>query len=510
MAWGSRVGSPIQLSGARGMEYVKADDIFREARCYLEGATPEGGPHPRDLARSERLLHELYNHNWGSHIVLYTLGSLYLARGDVGLAATLLQGVTNSHPEFGEAWNNLGLAFRDLGMWKKSVYCTERASKLIQNPDIPCNLSGLHITRNMPEKALEYAEQALAVDPDHIKSQWHKALALLEMRKWDEAWDWHETRLKGGANEDIAHRNYHGEEQTPVWDGKTKGKLVIHGEQGLGDEIMFASCIPDAIATGCEIVFEPAPRMGNVFKRAFPAIAVYGTHKADGREWVAKHGKPDFKIALGSLPKFYRRSASAFPGTPFLKPDKAKAKWWGQKLHALGRKPNIGVAWQGGVQSTRFDARSFHPSTCMPMFSVVDANWISLQYDITAKSCVEDMKRAGVEIHHWPRAVEQYDPETKVPNDMDELIALVSKLDLVVTVCQTVVHVAGALGVPCFCLTPSEPSWRYGAGDATDMPWYNSVRQFRQDKGTTDWAPVVDSVAIEVNTFLNTRKTAWA
>ena len=490
------------------MEYVKSDDIFRQARSYLEGRTPEGDPHERNLAKAESLLHELYNHNFGNEAVLYVLGSLYLTKGNFALAATLLQIVTQSKPDFGEAWNNLGLAFRDMGFWEKSVKCTEQAAKYISNPDIPCNLSGLHITRNRPEIALKYAEAALAMDHSHVKSKWHKALALLEMRKWDEAWDWHETRLEGGANEEIAHRNYHGEAQTPVWDGHTKGKLVIHGEQGLGDEIMFASCIPDAIATGCDIVFEPAPRMANAFKRAFPQIAVYGTHKADGRDWIAERGLPDFKIALGSLPKFYRRSASAFPGKPFLKPAPGKRAWWGDKLKALGRKPNIGLAWQGGVMSTRYDARSFYPTAYAPLFDAVDANWISLQYDNTARGCVEDMRSKGVNIHHWPSAVEQIDPVTNNPVDLDELVALVSKLDLVVTVCQTVVHVAGALGVPCFCLTPSEPSWRYGAGESQVMPWYNSVRLFRQANNSTDWAPVIECVAREASQFIQQRKSA--
>ena len=490
------------------MEYVKANDVFREAICYLEGRTPDGGTHPRDLNKSEALLNELYNHNHGSELILHVLAGVHLAKGNAGLAATLLQTVTSIKPDFGEAWNNMGLAFRDMGKWPQAVKCTERAMQHIPGAEIPCNLSGLYITRNAPEKALEYANKALAIDPTHIKSHWHKALALLEMRKWDEAWDWHESRLEGGANEDIAFRNYHGEEKTPVWDGKTKGRLVIHGEQGLGDEIMFSSCIPDAIATGCEIIFEPAPRMANAFKRAFPSVKVFGTHKMAGEDWIEEIGKPDFKIALGTLPKLFRRSAEAFPGTPFLKPDPGKRAWWGDKLRALGKRPNIGIAWQGGVLSTRYDARSFHPMFYAPMFEAVDANWISLQYDSTAQKCAEDVRKAGYKITHWPNAVAQRNPETGKETDMDEMVALISKLDLVITVCQTAVHVAGALGVPTFCLTPSEPSWRYSAGEYADMPWYRSVRQFRQAKGSNDWAPVIQTVTQELTQFLAQRRTA--
>jgi len=74
------------------------------------------------------------------------------------------------------------------------------------------------------------------------------------------------------------------------------------------------------------------------------------------------------------------------------------------------------------------------------------------------------------------------------------LAALVSRLDLVISVCQTAIHVAGALGVPCWCLVPSEPSWRYGAGDSTVIPWYNSVRLIRQVNKSNDWLPVIMNV----------------
>lgn len=489
------------------MQFVAANEVFKQARQFIEGRTVEGGEHERNFDKAEKLLHELLNHNIGSDLILYTLGSLYLTKGQYGMAITLLSQVTQMKPAFGEAWNNLGLAFREYGDWDKGAFCVEQAMKTLDHPDIPTNMAGFCITRNMPEKALAYSEMALEKDPEHIKAKWHKALALLELQKWDEAWDYHETRLQGGANEIIALRNYHGEAQTPVWDGKTKARVVIHGEQGMGDEIMFASCVPDALATGAEIIFEPSPRMEKVFARAFPKAKVYGTDDVDGRRWINDLGKPDFKIALGSLPKLFRRSEKAFPGTPYLVPDADKRAWWSEKLQALGRRPNIGLAWQGGVMATRYDARSFHPGHYAPLFAH-DANWISLQYDKTAQACVQEVReKQGVKLHHWPRAVEQYGPDGK-PQDLDELIALVSKLDLVVSVCQTAIHVAGALGIPCLCLTPSQPSWRYGAGERTSMPWYRSVRLIRQAKGSDDWEPVIQEAADRVGQFIQQRKTA--
>jgi tetratricopeptide (TPR) repeat protein len=493
------------------MILVAATDHFRLAVNYLEGQTEDGQPHERNLDKAEKILNEILNYNIGNPIVLYSLGSLELAKGNYGYAIQVLSQVTAMQPTNGSAWNNLGLAWKEVPDFGKAETALKMAVKHCPDEcraDILCNLSALNINRNRASNALEYAEKALAIDPKHQKAIWHRGLAGLELRQWATAWDDHETRLSGGAPGEIAHRNYHGPDgETPEWDGKSPGFIVIHGEQGLGDEIMFASCISDAMKVeGARFVIEPGPRLENLFKRSFPNAKVYGTHDNDGRAWIGELGRPDFKVALGSLPKFFRRSGDAFPGTSYLVPSKSARAWWGDKLRALGRKPNIGIAWQGGVQQTRYDARSFHPAQYAPLFQSVDANWISLQYDKTAQHCVSEVReKLGVKLVHWPKAVEQKDPDTGKLSDIDELVALISKLDLVVTVCQTAVHIAGALGVPTICLTPSEPSWRYGAGDWDDMPWYGAVRQIRQAKGSNDWTPVIEEVTANVQAFLKTK-----
>lgn len=489
------------------VEIVKAEDVFNEAKSYLEGITPDGKPHPEDLDKAERLLNELLSYNVGNAVVLHVLGSLHMKKGNFGLAIQILSQVTQVNPDFGEAWNNLCLAWRGVNDWDRAVFCSKRAAKILDNADTLCNVGSLHLNRHMPEEALPWLTKALEKDPEHIQSQWHKSLALLEMRQWDEAWELHEARLKGGGSYNIAPRNYHGPDGvTPYWDGKSKGRLVIHGEQGMGDEIMFSSCIPDAIATGCEIILEPSPRLETLFARSFPQTRVFGTDHVDGRKWIDEIGKPDFMCPVGSLPKLFRRKDEDFPGTPYLVPDSGKAGWWMDKLKSLGARPRIGIAWQGGVQSTRNDARSFHPLMFAPLLRH-DVSWVSLQYDETAQRNVEQVReQTGVKIAHWPKAVEARDPDTGKLADLDDLAALISRLDLVISVCQTAIHFAGALGVPCWCLTPSQPSWRYSAVETEIMPWYSSVALIRQPKGVTDWAPVIAEVEKRLARFLEQRQ----
>ena len=491
------------------MELVSSESVFNEAKSALEGKDADGNAHPIDLDKSEKLLNELLNNNVGHPVVLYVLASLHLTRANYGLAIQLFTQITQAEPTFGEAWNNLAMAFRGINDWDKAVLCATKASKYIDHADVPTNVSGLHLNRGKPEIALEWAEKALAKAPDHVKAQWHKAMALLEMGRWDDAWEIHESRLTGGADRSIAERNYHGpDDMTPWWDGKAEGTVVIHGEQGMGDEIMFASCIPDAIATGATFILEPSPRLDGLFRRTFPTTFVHGTDDVDGRGWKLERAKPDFKIAMGSLPRLFRRNQSDCPGTPYLVPDPARRAWWGDKLKVCGNRPRIGLAWQGGVQQTRGEARSVHPSLVGPLFAAFDCTWVSLQYDQTAKACVDQVRGQGIDLYHWPKAVEAIDPETGKLSDLDELAALISQLDLVITVPQTAYHFAGALGVPCWVLVQTEPDWRLGVTGDTNA-WYNSVSLIRQEtKG--DWTGPINEVAKRLGPWLaeRDRKTA--
>ena len=503
------------------MILMAAQEIFDEARAYLEGVKlSDGSPHPVDVEKAISLLNELLNHNVGHSVLLHVLGSAYLAKGHFGLAIQLLSQVTVREPKMGDAWNNLGLAFRGVNDWQRAADCCDKAAKLLGQSLIWSNAAGCYLNRGLPHRVLERTQKALEINPDDIKAQWHKALALLELGRYEgDAWDLHEVRLIGGANENIANRNYHGAETTPWWDGKAahvgeknRGgwrplRVAIHGEQGMGDEIMFASCLPDAIATGAEIIFEPSPRVAGLMKRAFPDIKVHGTDAIDGKAWIDDWGHPDAKCALGSLPKFYRRSRSAFPSTPYLKSDPEKKAYWDTELKKKGDGFRVGLAWQGGVPQTRVETRSFHPRLFAPFFDL-DVQFVSLQYDPTARQNVgEVLEQYGVEIVHFPKAVEARDPDTGGPSDLEELAAIIDCLDLVITVPQTAYHIAGGLGKPTWVLTPSEPDWRLRV-EGDDDPWYGSVRLFRQEPGTREWEPVIAQVREALGKFVTPRMEA--
>lgn len=437
-----------------------------------------------NLVAAEPIYHQLLSKNPGNPNLLYLMGTLFMQRGCNGLAIQLLSDCLKSKPDFGEAWNQLAICLRHEHFNESAESAYEEAQRCMPtNPDIRANRAGGYVNTGRPEKVMEYAEQALRLDPNHVLARWHKALALLEKQRFGEAWPYHEARLDPASNNGTALRNYAKDGMTPWWNGEP-GRVVIHGEQGLGDEIMFSSCLPKLKDFDNEFIVECAPRLAALFRRSFPFLRVVGTHHTDGRDWL--NGETvDYKCGLGSLPRLLGfNEEQDFTGKPFLVADPQQREFYRYRLAELSERPKVGIAWQGGVQKTAVHLRSIPLDEWLPILRQ-PATWVSLQYtDAAPGEICAFSARHDIAIHHFVQAARG--------EDMDEQAALIAELDLVITVCQTAYHVAGGLGVPCWVLTPSQPSWREGV--TGDMPWYESVALIRQGKDEP-WSQAIGHAA---------------
>jgi Flp pilus assembly protein TadD len=173
-------------------------------------------------------------------VLLFLYGTLCSQVQRFGSAITFLKRSVELAPELNEAWHNLGVALRNEGHGEEARQAYGRAISLDpDNPDLMAMMAGSFINEGEPEKALAWAEKALAIDPDQIHGINHKALALLELGRFSEAWEPYRARF-ALPNLSASPRPY----DCPEWDGKPVKKLAIHGEQGLGDEVMFMSCWP--------------------------------------------------------------------------------------------------------------------------------------------------------------------------------------------------------------------------------------------------------------------------
>jgi hypothetical protein len=256
---------------------------------------------------------------------------------------------------------------------------------------------------------------------------------------------------------------------------------------------MFASVLPELIREADACFVECSPRLAKLFRRSFPGAVAFGNDRSTAgwqqrlANWIASQGAVDLQTAVGSLPLYRRRSLADFPRhRGYLKADARRVSYWKTRLAKLGAGLKVGISWRGGRALTGMARRSMGFGPLAPLLGQRGLRFVSLQYG----DCTEELARlaeeSGIVVAHWQEALEDY----------DETAALVKALDIVLSVCTAVVHLGGALGQRTWVMAPNVPEWRYGLIGET-MPWYPSVRIFRQP-APGDWESVVRRVHDEL------------
>ncbi len=326
----------------------------------------------------------------------------------------------------------------------------------------------------------------------------NKSFALFALGRWDEAWREFKASL-GMPNR--SRRNYHADRETPRWDPRKheNAVVVIYGEQGIGDEIMYASMIDKAIVAaeekGSRVIIECYSRNDGLFRRSFPDATVYGTLHETYSEWPADEGVTH-RLEMGGLGEFF--ASEPFRRNSYLSADRARCAGWRSWFRETGEevvrsRPRVGIAWTGGSWESGRARRSIPFDLITQLMRGQDATFVCLEYEDRRK----DLEFTPDVLNpHWATAKGQ---------DMDELAAIVANLDLVISVQQSVVDLCGALGVPCWALTDAAPQWRYTGffGDDT-MGFYESVKVYRQ-KEWGEWAPVINQVARDLKAWTEAR-----
>ena len=383
------------------------------------------------------------------------------------------------NPRSADAYQVLGLSRLAVEDYAGAAEAFERCVGIAPGLlGVHLNLGNAYLHCGRFREALERLGWVIANEPNNHIARWDYAHLLLADRDFERGWHNYEYRwhaLEGG----------YATAYLPPWrgeplDGKT---LLVLGEQGLGDQIMFASCYQDAIdrAGACVIVCEP--RLAPLFRRSFPQARVFASDAVDER--VVREA--DYEAQAGGLPRLFRGTAEAFPRhSGYLHADPARVAVWRGRLDGLGRGVKVGLSWRGGTVKTRARLRTIPLVQLAPLLGLEDCTFVSLQYGTCEDELRDAAEKLGVTVHHFPEVIPDY----------DETAALVSALDLVVTVCTSIVHLTGALGRPVCVLVPSVPEWRYCFHGDT-LPWYPSVRLFRQPHGEA-WDRVIAEVVAAV------------
>jgi tetratricopeptide (TPR) repeat protein len=376
-----------------------------------------------------------------------------------------------------------GMVLADLMRYDEALACLDRALELAPHSVIAINRKALivdHLGDRVQGLALLQQAARLAPNDDHAK--YNIGLHHLKYGEYAAGWDGYEHRRRFESFVG-KHRRF----PLPEWDGGSLAgrTLLVQPEQGLGDEIMFGSCIPEVAAQAKHVIVECDAKLEAIFRRSFPQCTVVSRQRTLANDWVQRiQPRPDLQIAAGSLACRFRRAASEFPQHKgFLHPDPSSVTRWRAQLEALGPGRKVGLSWQGGVGFTGRKRRSLTLEQLLPILRLPGLQFVNLQYTEVGEEMRLLESRHGVKVHHWQDAIDDY----------DQTAALVAALDSVLTVCTAIVHLTGALGRPALVMVPFGPDWRYGA-TGERMIWYPSVRLVRQRR-LGEWGEVLDEVS---------------
>lgn len=418
------------------------------------------------------------------------------AQGRHDEAVGILKPVLMAHPQSAMLWNTMASILSEQGDYATARLFLDEALRL--EPEFlkaRYNLANCLLMLGQTESALEACDRAIAgvrVEDERQMMRMARSNILAGLGRLGEAWDDYEARLHPQFSE-VTYFIMPGPRWAPGVDltGKT---LLVFGEQGLGDEILFANTLAEVIedlGPDGRLILAVEQRLVELFRRGFPQAEVCA-HVTGAVAMRPGRTVPesvdvsavDFWTPMGSLLRAYRRSVDDFPAQPTnIVADPARIAAWRERLAALpGRK--VGILWKSYINR---DARRRYFAGFDAWGAVLrqsGVTFVNLQYGDCAEEIARAQEQFGVDI--WQP------PGVDLKQDLDEVAALCRAVDLVVGFSNASFNIAAACGAPSWLIT-IPGSWpRLGLTDR--YAWYPQVRVFGLD-AFGDWDPVMGRVA---------------
>jgi len=409
-------------------------------------------------------------------------------------------------PENAMLWNTMGSVVAEKGDYATARVFFEEAVRLDEAFNkARYNLSNCLLMLEEPQAALDACDLALSqvrLEDERQMMRMARSNMLASLGRLGEAWDDYESR----GHPSFADVTYFVFRQ-PRWEpgvalrGKT---LLVVGEQGLGDEILFANTLRDVqrdLGSEGRLVLAVETRLVGLFQRGFPdaevhphATGAHGLRPARGLLNDVDISHVDLWTPIGSLLRGYRRSVADFPEQPSsICPDPARVAHWREALAALpGRK--VGILWKSGISKNARHRYFAAFDAWGPVLGQAGVTFVNLQYG----DCKSELERAktqfGVDI--WQP------PEIDLKQDLEGVAALCSAVDLVIGFSNASFNIAAACGAPSWLITTGGAWTRLGEQDR--YPWYPQARVFTLER-FGDWSPVMSRVGAALADFADER-----
>jgi tetratricopeptide (TPR) repeat protein len=419
-----------------------------------------------------------------------------------GDAIETLRPAIERHPESAMLWNTLGSVMVELGEMEQALIFFNEALSLA--PDFHkarYNRGSTFLALGDLDRALEDVEASIpgALEASEATMmRLCRASVLITKGDLEKGWEAYEERLDPHFA-DVTHFMVDAPRWTPEVDLAGK-RLLLIGEQGLGDEVLFGSLLPDvleALGPDGKLSLAVEERLVPLFQQSFPQVEVgaHRTGKVDHHTvrvapFMQERDDLDYWAPMASPLRRFRKTLADFPARErFLEADPERVAHWKALLETAGPGPKIGVLWKSlKVDSARY--RYFSPfDAWKPVLQVPGVTFVNLQYGDCAEELARAKEELGVEI--WSP------PGIDLKDDLADLAALCCALDLTVGPANATTNIGAAAGAATWLISTPGAWPRLG----TDRyPWYPQVRVFVPD-AYNQWAPVMDEVAAAVTEF---------
>lgn len=427
-------------------------------------------------------------------------------------------------PDSPEAFHNLGMSLEKIGRLGEAFTCYERTLTL--NPNLaPTHNNIGNVLRELgqPEKALAHFENAIQLNPNYAEAFSNYGWTLYGLREFSKSLECYQKALSLKSDLNAARFNLglcqlimgdlkngwmnyefrfdqptyikrHFPENIPQWRGEPlqNKSIFIHSEQGLGDTIQFCRYIKNLRALGAEVFFEPQSPLLLTLKdlEGVSAFVVNGQAPLS----------TDYHCPLMSLPLGFGTTVDSIPNqVPYIFAAKDKQSLWKEKLTSI-TKPKVGLVWNGGFRPNQPELWGVNERRNVPLSLIKNIQLSGIHFVSLQKGEMGEKELLEHQSEYWPHG--NFSNFSNELHDFSDTAALISQLDLVISVDTSTAHLAGALGKPVWILNRYDGCWRW-LRDGADTRWYPTAKLYRQEQ-IGDWDTVITKLRNDLSLkFLN-------
>ena len=420
------------------------------------------------------------------------LGVALIDQGKLEESIQIYQKTLEIQPNCADAYNNLGNVLQEQGRLKESIQAYQKTLEIQPNcADAYSNLGIALKEQGRLKESIRAYQKAIYIQAGSAAAHNNLGQILLLLGDFHEGWREYEWRLKC---DDI-----NSEKRTfpqPSWDGTNLDDktILIWAEQGIGDEIMFTSILPNLSQMTEKIIIECDQRLTPLFQRSFPQIQFFSRANPPHPRLLDKN--IDYQMPIGGLGQWFRTNEKSFLSgqDSYLHACPKKVLQMKRKYQQLADgKLLVGISWKStGINQRRASLKSTVLKDWTSILSGKNCFFMSLQYGDVKAEINTFINQTEIPIYQ--------DKEIDSFQSLDDFAAQVAALDLVISIDNTTVHMAGALGEKVWTLLPYIPDWRWML-EREDTPWYPSMRLFRQSE-TGDWSRVFAQVRSALEQYI--------